>query len=361
MIKKHFFKFLAFLCYLLVLLELLSRLVYWVPQLSARLWADEDNSWRRTWVKRHQQTNIPVYHSFDKYDPSKGWATRPNIRNMTVFDNKTLNTGPDGFRMTRELSAKKTAKGRILVLGDSFTFGDEVSDRETYPYYLQQMLPDFDIINAGVHGYGHDQMLILLKEVAPKLKPDFVVIGYMPWDAKRNVLLFRDFAKPRFVIGKDGLILTGTPVPRPEDVLRRDWARPCLLDIYAIAVNKIKVSTGSYDEEVGTITTAILSEMIRTIEAMDAIPIFVYLPSPERFRDPAPITPAEAYLFSLCETGRNARCISTRPYFAAKIANGTIFREEGHYDPAGNLTVAEAIRDYLVNDSRLQPVRRKPH
>jgi hypothetical protein len=42
-----------------------------------------------------------------------------------------------------------------LILGDSFTFGDEVSDNETYSYYLQQMLPHTEVINMGVHGYGH--------------------------------------------------------------------------------------------------------------------------------------------------------------------------------------------------------------
>ncbi len=51
-----------------------------------------------------------------------------------------------------------------MVLADSFTFGDEVSDDETYSSYLQQALPGAENINLGVHGYGHDQMLILLME-----------------------------------------------------------------------------------------------------------------------------------------------------------------------------------------------------
>jgi hypothetical protein len=34
-----------------------------------------------------------------------------------------------------------------LILGDSFTFGDEVSDDETYSAHLQAMLPHTEIIN----------------------------------------------------------------------------------------------------------------------------------------------------------------------------------------------------------------------
>ena len=41
---------------------------------------------------------------------------------------------------------------RILFLGDSYTFGDNVSDNETYPFYLQQMLPNTEVINMGGMG-----------------------------------------------------------------------------------------------------------------------------------------------------------------------------------------------------------------
>jgi len=51
-----------------------------------------------------------------------------------------------------------------------------VSDNETYSYYLQKMLPNAEIINMGVHGYGHDQMLIYLEEEGVKYKPDIFII-----------------------------------------------------------------------------------------------------------------------------------------------------------------------------------------
>ena len=50
------------------------------------------------------------------------------------------------------------------MLGDSFTFGEDVGDDETYSHHLEQLLPGTEVINLGVHGYGHDQMLIYLRE-----------------------------------------------------------------------------------------------------------------------------------------------------------------------------------------------------
>ena len=149
-----------------------------------------------------------------------------------------------------------------MVLGDSFTFGDEVSDDETYSAYLQAMLPT-EIINMGMHGYGHDQMLILLKEEGIKYQPDIVILGFLPLDMSRNLLNFRDFGKPRFVLERGELKLTGTPVPRPEEILRWDWTRPRILDIFSTLKHRVKKISGLQKTEMEEVTTAILTDMIR--------------------------------------------------------------------------------------------------
>lgn len=123
---------------------------------------------------------MEAYYAFDMYDASKGWIPKPNLRDVKTFDNKTLNTNSKGLRGKRDFPyTKNKNKVRILILGDSFTFGDEVSDDETYSAYLQAMLPDTEIINMGMHGYGHDQMLILLKEEGIKYQPDIVILGFL--------------------------------------------------------------------------------------------------------------------------------------------------------------------------------------
>src|SRR5262245_47270071 len=104
---------------------------------------------------------------------------------------------------------------RIVVLGDSFTFGEEVSDTETYPHLLQELLPTVEVINLGVHGYGHDQMLVLFREEGSKYEPSLVVLGFVASDMERNLMGFRDYAKPRFVVTGGELRLVGTPVPHP--------------------------------------------------------------------------------------------------------------------------------------------------
>ena len=104
---------------------------------------------------------------------------------------------------------------RVLVFGDSLTFGDEVTDDETYVAHLQTMLPGTEVLNLGVHGYGHDQMLLYLKEVGARYKPDVILLGFTTIDMERNLLGFRDFMKPRFDLVRDHLVLRNTPIPEP--------------------------------------------------------------------------------------------------------------------------------------------------
>lgn len=334
--------------FLVVVFEGSARLAFLIPQVSNRLGVRDDLSWRRSWMSRHQELGKEIYYKFDIYDSSKGWISKPNLRDMKVFDDKVLNTNSKGFRGKNEYPySKNQDKVRILVLGDSYTFGDEVSDNETYSYYLQEMIPNAEVINLGVHGYGHDQMLILLKDEGIKYEPDIIILGFVLGDMSRNLLNFRDYAKPKFVLDNNELRLTGTPVPTPEETIKWDWARPRIADMVSLILHRLKRLSGLSSKEKDDITTAILTEIIKVADSIHAKPIFVYLPSGNEIFDPTILIPGEDYLFAMCETNDRVTCFSARPRFAEKIAKGVAFKKKGHWGTAGHLAAAEAIKLHL--------------
>jgi len=348
--KNKFILIFGYVGFLAFLFEGSARLAFSIPQIGKHLQANEEYTYRRNWVQEHQKYRMEAYYAFDMYNPSKGWIPKPNLRDLKAFNNKTLSTNSKGFRGKKDFPySKNKEKLRILILGDSFTFGDEVSDDETYSYYLQEMLPHTEVINMGVHGYGHDQMLILLKEEGVKYQPDIVILGFLPLDMSRNLLEFRDFAKPRFVLRGGELKLIGIPVPRPEDILQWDWTRPRILDMFSLIRHKVTKLSGLQKKEMEDITTAILTDMIRLIESIHAIPILAYLPRAREIAKDTAVTEDEAYMFSICKLNEKAKCFSTRPYFAEKIAKGETFKSGGHWEPAGHRTVAEAIQRYLID------------
>jgi hypothetical protein len=97
------------------------------------------------------------------------------------------------LRDNREYSLEKTANTfRILVLGDSVTFGHGSVYKHTYPYLLEQHLrqwrPDVDwqVWNAAVPGYNTSQELAQLLQVGPRFQPDLVIVGFFWNDVADN-------------------------------------------------------------------------------------------------------------------------------------------------------------------------------
>ncbi|MDP1571644.1 MAG: GDSL-type esterase/lipase family protein [Vicinamibacterales bacterium] len=98
-----------------------------------------------------------------------------------------------GFRDDRDYAVEK-APGvfRILVLGDSVTFGHGTSGDTTYPHLLEQRLrawqPDvaWEVWNLGVPGYATSQELAYLRQVADEWRPDLVVVGFFQNDLTGN-------------------------------------------------------------------------------------------------------------------------------------------------------------------------------
>ena len=64
----------------------------------------------------------------------------------------------------------------ILAVGDSFTFGDRVSDHETWPAQLER-LTGRQVLNAGVFGYGVDQAYLRAVALLETYDTDLVVLA----------------------------------------------------------------------------------------------------------------------------------------------------------------------------------------
>lgn len=104
---------------------------------------------------------------------SLGWIHKKNIEFDYAGGKSLIN--PLGHRDQYFPKAKK----RILMLGDSFTFGMNVAQDRTMAAFLQEKLnpENWDVMNAGVIGYTIGQELIYLREHFDELKPDAVILN----------------------------------------------------------------------------------------------------------------------------------------------------------------------------------------
>jgi len=100
----------------------------------------------------------------------------------------------------------------VLAVGDSFTFGDQVSDDETWPAQLEQLLQR-PVLNGGVFGYSFAQTVLRAEQLLDEHVVETVVCSLIPDDLKRCELSRRYTPMPWFAFVGDQLELRGVPVP----------------------------------------------------------------------------------------------------------------------------------------------------
>lgn len=102
----------------------------------------------------------------------------------------TIDINSSGFRGSEIPDQKKENEVRILVLGDSITFGDYLEENEIYVRrmedYLKQSIKDktIRVINGGVSDIGLKEEIDILIEHGISLKPDMVVVGFYLNDSR---------------------------------------------------------------------------------------------------------------------------------------------------------------------------------
>jgi lysophospholipase L1-like esterase len=139
-----------------------------------------------------------------------GYAPKPGFRGVGA-GGWPVTIDADGLRTCGE-SATADADQSILAVGDSYTFGEEVSDTQTWPAQLQR-LSGRRVLNGGVSGYGFDQVVLRAEQLAEDHKPSMIIVGFIADDIRRTEmrrLWWRD--KPWFDVQADEIVIKGAPV-----------------------------------------------------------------------------------------------------------------------------------------------------
>lgn len=107
---------------------------------------------------------------------------------------ETATTNNFGMRNKTNITLEKPANTyRILLTGDSFTFGSGLKDNETISVQMEKILNEsnrditFEVLNKGVPGYSLDQEYRSLLEDIKKFHPDLVFWNLIPSNMSDSV------------------------------------------------------------------------------------------------------------------------------------------------------------------------------
>lgn len=156
------------------------------------------------------------------HDDLLGYAPKPGFRGAGASGwPVTIDAG--GFRRSGGVAAAGI-DGVILAVGDSYTFGEEVGDGDTWPAQLER-LSGRRVLNGGVSGYGFDQVVLRAERLTERHHPSMVIVGFIADDIRRTEMRrLWGRNKPWFAIGRDELVLQGVPVPERKP-LAPSWLR----------------------------------------------------------------------------------------------------------------------------------------
>lgn len=278
--------------------------------LQPRLWKEVSRRFK-------EKLEVPASSSpFTLFDDRLGWVHGSDRRS----DNGLYCMNKQGIRKSCKDGTPSTRidEYRIALVGDSFTFGQEVPYEESWGGRLEQSLrPDVRVLNFGVMGFSVAQEFLRYERDVRPLHPDVVILSFINDNVLRTMRIYQFIsfhnweepsAHPRFVINNGQLVLLNVPLPTPNEIVAyssvRDlpfigydsgydpieWDRPYWKPFHYSILFRFITSwyprwetknTTRSDKEMFAINAEIVRAFVRLAESEGSIPLVMFLPSYE--------------------------------------------------------------------------------
>ena len=310
------------------------------------------------------EVGSPLYN-FHESDSYLGWIGKPGVRvryHRPEFDTLVLHDA-EGWRAPDPPRPSNPAR-RILVLGDSFTWGWGVTQGELFTDHLQARLgPAVAIYNRGAIGFGTAQEYLLLQRELARTKYDAVVLMFFINDLADNGD-GKDGHRPYFELN-DGKL-----EPRNQPATARTNELVLFCKQYSRAYNFIEFELGMFkrrfagqadDEKMYAqasgvdfhalpnyaVTARLLGEMNRLAREHGARFYLVYIPQRSEFERDAvfPYVQSVRDMVDDIAKRESIAVIDLAPPFRARAQAGQhlTFAIDAHWSPAGHELAAEVL------------------
>jgi len=297
-------------------------------------------------------------------DPDLGYVLRDDIA-VRVREGYEVHTSRYGIR-SNGAGTPSRQRPITLVVGDSFAFGDEVLDAETWPAALERAL-DAPVVNAAVAGFGLDQSVLRAEQLAPILTPDRIVVSFIPHDVRRCAMsIWSHHAKPWFEVGDDsdgdseGGGLRAHPMARYaawRHAIAPTLSRSVLLEsLFHDALRSDGPDTFEHHRG-DEVACLFLDRLVALGRERGATVVLLAqpqtpLPTDERYPSDTGDARSDAQLASIviaCAERRHVPVIDAIAAVAAlpPARRAALFRGKGHNSPAGNQVIAEIVQAAL--------------
>ncbi|MDD9876948.1 MAG: GDSL-type esterase/lipase family protein [Magnetovibrio sp.] len=161
------------------------------------------------WAVRQVAPQVLV-RGYSVPDPDLGTYVAANADYTDPYTKEgayRVRTNAHAFRMDEKVDLSADRR-RVLVYGDSFTFGWGLELKDTYYRALHRAAraldPRLQLLNAGVGGYASGHVKKLLERHLPAIKPAAAIYFFNSNDLIDNTITDVNYRVTAFRIGDDG-------------------------------------------------------------------------------------------------------------------------------------------------------------
>ena len=352
-----------------LLLAVSSLVSLLIAEIVVRIVMPQDLITNTSW---YQANPIYRFRHRENMDRRMRWGTYYHLK-----------TNFRGLREDRDIPYDAVGKWRVVIHGDSFTFGNGVEREFIFPVVAQAYLWDkgianAEVINLGVSAHGPSLEYLYFQEEGKKYHPQVVAIAAFPANDVADEV--RDRA---FIIQDGKLIFQPYQIPLTKRLTDNFLYQALINHSHLLVALRLRFFSGNppglekvYSKEEDfakniTAAVAVWQAFAQEIKAFGAVPVILILPTREQIyarqgrplpTDPYPIAePARRALAQMC-VEQNLHCLDLLPVMADKLKNpdaAFIKALEGHidfhYNALGHRMVGVELGKLLWNMARENP------
>lgn len=238
-----------------------------------------------------------------------------------------------GFRNNREFD-EPNDRLRILVVGDSFVFGQGVRAEERLTEVMESNRPVWRVDNMGMTGFGLDLVLRSLERHAPAARPDVVVLCVYTDQFRRLLPYYAGigFEYHKFELEHGSLV--SVPHRYPGRMERTHLVQAWLRVYWQSRRNR-------YD-----LNEAILDRFLENSERHGFKLVTVFLPGKG---DTSEDQERRSFLRDWAERNDVSHLDLTEPIHSAGVAN-VYLEGDWHWNAEGHRVAAEQIANFLSSE-----------
>ncbi len=162
------------------------------------------------------------------HDALLGYVPRAGVAGNSNRWGKRVSIDEHGLRRNG-MGPHALGQACVLAVGDSFTFGDQVADEDTWPARLEQAIKR-PVLNGGVFGYSFAQTVLRAEQLMARFPVDCLVVSLIRDDLSRCELSKRFTPVPWYDLVNGELVLKNVPVPDSDkdNEMDRQYVRKLL-------------------------------------------------------------------------------------------------------------------------------------